>query len=257
MERSAVSTATGRLAGKRVLLTGGGSGIGFAIVERFIAEGATVSVGDLNAEAATAVEGLGARFSVLDVADADAVATWTAAEADAMGGIDVSVAGAGYELVAKATEMSVEQWDHQMAVMLRGPFVTFKSALPTMIAGGGGSLIVIGSNLSFTGMKGMTSYVSTKHGVIGLVRVLAIDYAADGIRVNALCPGPTDTPLIQRQLEKSADPAGQLARWESDMVLNRLGRPEEIAAGAVFLASDESSFVTGSSLMVDGGFTTR
>ncbi|MFC5503220.1 SDR family NAD(P)-dependent oxidoreductase [Lysinimonas soli] len=252
-----MTAASARLSGKRILVTGGGSGINFAIVERFIAEGASVSVGDLNPGAADAVTALGARFTSVDVADADAIAGWVATEAAALGGLDVVVAGAGYELVATATELTVEQWDHHMAVMLRGPFVTFKAALPVMIEGGGGSLIALGSNLSFAGLTGFTSYVAAKHGLIGLVRVLAIDYAAHGVRVNALCPGPTDTPLIRRQLVGVPDPDGLLARWESDTLLGRLGRPDEIAAGALFLASDESSFVTGSSLLVDGGYTAR
>lgn len=252
-------TGTARLAGKRILVTGGGSGINLAIVRRFVAEGAVVSVGDANPEAAGVVEDAGGSFAQLDVADADAVLEWVDAQALRMGGIDVVVAGAGYELVATATEMSVEQWDRHMAVMLRGPFVTFKAALPHVIDGGGGSLIAIGSNLSFVGLTGFTSYVPAKHGVIGLVRVLAIDYASRGVRVNALCPGPTDTPLLRRQLLGVAAPEAEalLARWSSDTLLDRLGEPEEIAAGAVFLASDESSFVTGSSLMVDGGYTTR
>jgi meso-butanediol dehydrogenase/(S,S)-butanediol dehydrogenase/diacetyl reductase len=250
-------TAGERLSGKRVLLTGGGSGISFAIAERFVQEGASVSVADLDPDARLRVERIGARFAAVDVAEAEAVASWVDTEAEALGGVDVVVAGAGYELVAKATELSLEQWDRHMAVMLRGPFVTFKSALPHLIAAGGGSLIAIGSNLSFAGLTGFTSYVPAKHGVIGLVRVLAIDYAEHNIRANALCPGPTDTPLIRRQLEGVADPAALLASWERDTVFNRLGRPEEVAAGAVFLASDESSFVTGSSLMVDGGYTAR
>jgi NAD(P)-dependent dehydrogenase (short-subunit alcohol dehydrogenase family) len=248
----------GRLLGKRILLTGGGSGICLAFAERFVAEGATVSVSDVNPDTRAVVEAAGARFAVVDVADPDAVREWVDAEAAELGGLDVVVAGAGYELVAKATELSVEQWDHHMAVMLRGPFVTFKAALPHLIEGGtGGSLIALGSQLAFAGLTGFTSYVPAKHGVVGLVRVLAIDYAEHGIRVNAVCPGPTDTPLIRRQLVGVPNPDELLATWEGDTLLNRLGRPEEIAAGAVFLASDESSFVTGSSLVIDGGYTVR
>lgn len=248
----------GRLAGKRIILTGGGSGICFAFAKRFVEEGAVVSVSDINPGARADVEALGARFAVVDVADVGAVQAWVDAEAAALGGLDVVVAGAGYELVAKATELSVEQWDHHMAVMLRGPFVTFKAALPHLIeAGAGGSLIALGSQLAFAGLTGFTSYVPAKHGVVGLVRVLAIDYAEHGIRVNAVCPGPTDTPLIRRQLVGVPNPDELLATWEDDTLLKRLGRPDEIAAGAVFLASDESSFVTGSSLMIDGGYTVR
>ncbi|MDF1480173.1 SDR family oxidoreductase [Leifsonia sp. H3M29-4] len=247
-----------RLDGKRILVTGGGSGIGLAVVQRFTAEGAIVAACDINPDARGAVEAAGARFAVVDVADPAALTAWIDDEALALGGLDVVLAGAGYELVAKATELTVEQWDHHMAVMLRGPFVTFKAALPHLIADGtGGSLIALGSQLAFVGLTGFTSYVPAKHGVIGLVRVLAIDYAEHGIRVNALCPGPTDTPLIRRQLVGVPDPEALLESWEADTLVGRLGRPEEIAAGAVYLASDEAGFVTGSSLMIDGGYTVR
>ncbi|OJW02434.1 MAG: hypothetical protein BGO47_12045 [Microbacterium sp. 67-17] len=247
---------TGRLEGKRTLITGGGSGINFAIAKRFIEEGAIVSVADLNPERAQAVEALGGRFAVVDAGDVAGVEAWVAAEAEALGGLDVIVAGAGYELVANALELTVEQWDAHMAVMLRGPFVLFKAAIPHLIAAGGGSLIGLGSNLAFAGLNNFTSYVPAKHGLIGLMRVLAMDFAKDGIRANALCPGVIDTPLVRRQLDvPNADEL--LALWKSGSFFNRLGKPEEVAAGAVFLASDESSFVTGSALMVDGGYTAQ
>lgn len=245
---------TGRLEGKRAIITGGGSGINFAIAKRFVEEGATVSVSDVSPAGQDAVEALGARFSVVDAGDVTAVEDWVAGEAAVLGGLDVVVAGAGYELVAKALDLSIEQWDRHMTVMLRGPFVLFKAALPHLIAAGGGSLIALGSNLAFAGLNGFTSYVPAKHGVVGLVRVLAMDYAEHGVRVNALCPGVIDTPLVRRQLDvPNADELLKL--WESSSFFNRLGRPEEVAAGAVFLASDEASFVTGSSLMIDGGYT--
>ncbi|MBO3103706.1 SDR family NAD(P)-dependent oxidoreductase [Cellulomonas fengjieae] len=247
-----------RLATKRVLVTGGGSGICLAIVRRFIDEGATVSVCDLNPESRAQVESLGARFDVVDVADVAAVEGWVQREITALGGVDVVVAGAGYELVAKAGDLTVEQWDHQMAVMLRGPFVTFRAALPAMVeAGRGGSLIALSSQVAFAGITGYTAYAPAKRGLIGLVRVLAIDYAQYGIRVNAVCPGPTDTPMIQRQLDAAPDPAALLRTWQDATLLGRLGQPDEIASGAVYLASDESGYVTGSALMIDGGYTVR
>ena len=247
---------TGRLDGKRALITGGGSGINLAIAKRFAEEGAIVSVSDVSAAGQNTVEELGGRFSVVDAGDVAAVESWVADEATALGGLDVVVAGAGYELVATALELSVEQWDQHMNVMLRGPFVLFKAALPHLIDGGGGSLIALGSNLAFAGLNGFTSYVPAKHGVVGLVRVLAMDYAQHGVRVNALCPGVIDTPLVRRQLNvPNADELLKL--WESGSFFNRLGKPEEVAAGALFLASDEASFVTGSALMVDGGYTAQ
>jgi NAD(P)-dependent dehydrogenase (short-subunit alcohol dehydrogenase family) len=246
---------TGRLEGKRVLVTGGGSGIGLAIVERFVTEGARVAACDSNGSAADAVRAAGASFSSCDVGDPGAVTSWVADAAAHLGRLDVVVANAGYELLGDALELSVEEWDAHQAVMLRGVFVTFKAALPNLLAGGGGSLIAIGSNLSFAAIPRFTSYVAAKAGVIGLVRGIAVDFGTRGIRANALCPGPTLTPLIERQLVGVDDPELLLALWASDTLVDRLGRPEEIAAGAVFLASDEASFVTGSALMVDGGYT--
>ncbi len=245
---------TGRLEGKRALITGGGSGIGLAIAQRFAQEGALVSIADRDGGGRARVEDSGCRFSVCDVSDADAVQAWIDAEAAALGGLDVVVAGAGYELVADALELSVEDWDRHQAVMLRGVFVTFKFALPHML-NAGGSLIAIGSNLAFAAIPRFTSYVAAKAGVIGLVRGLAVDYAQYGIRVNALSPGPTLTPLIERQLIGAEDPQALLDLWASDTILKRLARPEEITGGAVFLASEDSTYVTGSSLMVDGGYT--
>ncbi len=244
-----------RLAGKRALVTGGGSGIGLAIAGRFVTEGAQVHACDRDAGAETAVRGSGAVFSECDVADADAAAAWVSQAADSMGGLDVVVANAGYELLGDALELSVADWDAHQAVMLRGVFVTLKAALGHIGPPTGGSLVAVGSNLSFAAIPRFTSYLAAKAGVIGLVRGLAVDFASAGVRVNALCPGPTMTPLLERQLAGVEDREGTLHAWADGTVLKRLGRPEEIAAGAVFLASDEASFVTGSALMVDGGYT--
>lgn len=248
---------TGRLAGARAIVTGGGSGIGLAIVERFRAEGAEVAACDRDPSTAARVHACGARFDECDVGVPEQVDTWVAAAAEHLGGLDVVVANAGYELVADALELTVDQWDHHLDVMLRGVWLTFRAGLPAMTASGGGSMIAIGSNLSFCGLPRFTSYLASKHGVIGLVRGMAIDFADRGVRVNALCPGPTMTPLIERQLVGVDDPDALLRTWGGDTILGRLGRPEEIAAGAVFLAASESSYVTGSALMVDGGYTAR
>lgn len=247
---------TGRLAGKRAIVTGGGSGIGRAIVLAFLAEGAQVETCDRTPDGQADAEASGAGFAVCDVADAAAVDDWVAVARQRMGGVDVVVANAGYELLGDALELELEEWDRHQAVMLRGVFVTFRSALKHVVPGGqGASFIALGSNLSFAAIPRFTSYLAAKAGVMGLVRGVAVDFAPAGVRVNALCPGPTLTPLIERQLVGVEDPESLLQLWAGDTVLKRLGRPEEIAAGAVFLASDESSFVTGSALMVDGGYT--
>ena len=244
-----------RLKGKRCLVTGGGSGIGQAIAQRFVLEDARVISCDRNTATAAEASTFGYRLDSCDVSDADAVSAWVHRAAEDLGGIDVVVAAAGYELLGDALELSMDDWDQHQAVMLRGVFATFRAAVPSMAAGGGGSLIAIGSNLSFTAIPRFTSYLAAKAGVIGLTRGMAVDFAGAGIRANALCPGPTMTPLLERQLALAEDPDASLAMWAGDTILNRLGRPEEIAAGAVFLASDEASFVTGSAMMIDGGYT--
>ncbi|MGH3440604.1 MAG: SDR family NAD(P)-dependent oxidoreductase [Nitriliruptorales bacterium] len=245
-----------RLEGKRALITGGGSGIGAAISRRFLEEGAAVAVFERDDATRKEVESWGASFLEGDVRDAARLEEAVAEVRGKFGGVDVVVANAGYELVANALELSLDDWDAHQGVMLRGVFATFRAALPAMIdQGTGGSLIAIGSNLSFVGLERFTSYLAAKSGVLGLVRGLAIDFAPHGIRVNALCPGPTMTPLIERQLVGVDDPEAQLRIWAEDTILKRFGEPEEIAAGAVFLASDESSFMTGAPLLIDGGYT--
>ncbi len=247
----------GQLKGKRALVTGAGSGIGLAITKEFVAEGAAVAGSDRYSDCRSLVEEVGAIFRPCDVAKPDDISEWVKDSAGALGGVDVVVANAGYELVADALELSLDDWDRHQEVMLRGVFATFKAALPFMIEGGGGSLIGIGSNLSFVGLERFTSYLAAKAGVVGLMRGLAIDFANSGVRANALCPGPTMTPLIERQLVDVDNAEELLELWGSATALNRLGKPEEIAAGAVFLASDSSSYVTGSALMVDGGYTAK
>lgn len=252
-----MSHPAGRLEGKRALVTGGASGIGEAIVRSFLHEGAQVVVADRTESGRGHVESLGAVYEVCDVADPDQLEHVAARARQELGGVDVAVANAGYELLGDALELGLDEWDRHQAVMLRGVLVTFRSVLPLMIERGSGSLVAVASQLSFVGLPRFVSYLTAKAGLLGLVRGLAIDFARHGIRANALCPGPTMTPLIQRQLVGVPDAEAEIARMAADTVMNRLGRPEEIAAGALFLASDESSFMTGATLVLDGGYTAR
>ena len=255
MERR--SDVTDRLKGKKCFVTGAGSGIGRAIAERFVDEGAAVIGCDKDTTTASEAIAYGYQLEVCDVSDADEVANCVRGASLELGGLNVVVAAAGYELLGDALEISMEDWDRHQSVMLRGVFATLRAAVPELIEAGGGSMIAIGSNLSFAAIPRFTSYLAAKAGVIGLTRGMAVDFADVGIRVNALCPGPTMTPLIERQLALAEDPEATLAMWAGDTILNRLARPEEIAAGALFLASDEASFVTGSALMIDGGYTAK
>ena len=249
----------GRLAGKRALVTGGGAGIGGAITRRFLDEGASVVVAARNPADREHVESLGAIFTPCEVGDTAQVEAAVATAERELGGLDIAVANAGYELVGDALELSYDQWDAHQAVMLRGVYATFRSALPGMIEQGRGSLIGVASQLSFAALPRFTSYLAAKAGVIGLVRGIALDFGGKGVRCNALCPGPTRTPLLERQVAHLPADEGeaQLAEWGAGTMLDRLGTPDEIAHGAVFLASDESSFMTGASLVLDGGYIAK
>ncbi len=252
---------TQRLAAVRCLVTGAGSGIGRATAGRFAAEGALVALVDRDAaavaEAATEIRAAGGHALGLtaDVADEPGM---TAAVEDllaAHGGLDVAVVNAGIQLFgedARATDLDLDVWERTLRVNLTGAFVTARCALRAMLATGGGSLIFTGSPTGlFGGARGFTAYSASKAGVHGLMRVLAADYAEHGIRVNAVVPGFTRTPLVDVLHE---DPAAREALLAT-VPLGRAGTPEEVASMMVFLASDESRYATGAFFTVDGGMT--
>jgi 2-keto-3-deoxy-L-fuconate dehydrogenase len=253
----------GRLNSKVALVTGGGSGIGRAICERFAAEGASVAVADWRQEGAeetvasiTAAgrQAVAVTGDVAEPADAERMVAETVA---AFGKLDVLVANAGQELVASATETTPEQWQRIIGTNLTGCFLVARAAIPAMQAAGGGSIVLTASQLAFVAAERFAAYAASKGGVLNLTRALALDHARDKIRVNALCPGAVETPLLLRQFEGQDGPQGSLADLAALHPLGRLGQPEEIAAAALFLASDEASFVTGSALVVDGGYLAR
>ena len=250
-----------RLQGKIAIVTGGGSGIGRAAAERFAAEGARVTIADRNREAGEAVvaaigESNGEVYSVpADITQSHEVAAMVKATAERFGGVDVLFNCAGVQLHgqdARAHELSEEIWDRTFAINIRGMWLCAKYTIPLMIERGGGSIINIGSPTGLYGMgAGYTAYSASKSAVFGLTRVMAADYGRANIRVNAVVPGATATPLIASML---AD-AQTRAEVERLSPLVRLGTPADVAALAVFLASDESRFCTGGYYMVDGGST--
>jgi 2-keto-3-deoxy-L-fuconate dehydrogenase len=253
----------GRLDGKVALVTGGGSGIGRAICERFAREGARVAVSDWHREAADetvariAGEGGSAIATGGDVASPDDAARMVAETVTAFGHLDILVANAGQALVATATETTPEQWERTIGTNLTGCFLLARAAIPHLIAAGGGSIVMTASQLAFVGAERFAAYAASKGGVLNLARALALDHARDKICVNALCPGAVETPLLLNQFAGQDGPQGSLDDLVALHPLGRLGQPEEIAAAALFLASDEASFVTGSALVVDGGYLAR
>jgi NAD(P)-dependent dehydrogenase (short-subunit alcohol dehydrogenase family) len=247
------------LAGKVAIVTGAGSGIGRASAVRFAAEGAAVVVSDIRGPKADetvamiADAGGSAVSCRADVARADDVERMVATAVDAFGGLDVLFNNAGTIRPGTAVRLSEEDWDLVMAVNVRSVFLGAKYAVPAMAARGGGAIVSTASVSGLHGDPASVVYSASKAAVINLTRSLAVDHARQQIRVNCICPGAIDTPPVGRML---AD-ADARARSERAHPLGRIGRPEEIAAAAAWLCSDESSFVTGHALVVDGGLSAQ
>lgn len=247
----------GRIDGKIAVITGAASGIGFATAERFVREGATVAGIDIAAQPAnwSSVTDAAPRSTFhggVDVRDEGAVRSAIEAIRATHGRIDVLVNGAGVDGRGAAHELAVEDWDRTIDINLKGSFLVAKHVLPAMIAQRSGSIVNISSVEGLEGMSSALSYNASKGGVVQMTRGMAIDHALDGIRVNCVCPGLVDTPLT----ELLHDPGlksirDQMVGWHA---VRRSGRPEEVAAAILFLASDDASFVTGHPLVVDGGW---
>lgn len=250
----------GRLDGKVAVITGAASGIGAATAERFCREGAAVVVADLNAAGGEAVveacraAGGRAAFARVDVCEEEQVrAAMARAETD-FGRLDIVFNNAGLGGAVGAIEtLSVEDWDRTLAVLLRGVFLGIKHAVPRLRAAGGGSIISTASVAGLRGGAGPHPYSAAKAGVINLTRSVALELAKDHIRVNCICPGGIHTPLLSNRFPGGAEGLTPLLAMLQP--IPRAGYPEDIAAMATFLASDESSFVTGTAMVVDGGFT--
>jgi len=248
----------GRLDGKVCVITGAGGGMGREAAMLFTSEGAKVCVGDITIAAAeetvTMCEGEAFAFPV-DVADEERVAAMMAATAERFGGIDVLYNNAGISPGDDASilDTSVEAWQRVQDVNTKGVFLCCKHGIPYLQRRGGGSVINVASFVAILGAAtSQVSYTASKGAVLSMSRELAVQFARENIRVNALCPGPVETPLL---LNIFGDNPAALERRRIHWPTGRLGKPREIVNGALFLASDESSYVTGSTFLVDGGLT--
>ncbi|MDA8319330.1 MAG: SDR family oxidoreductase, partial [Actinomycetota bacterium] len=248
--------------GRKALVSGGASGIGKAIAQLFLTEGASVLISDINDEGlAKAVAELseygtvaGVAGDVRSMADASRMVAETVSQ---FGGIDTLVCNAGITSVMPIQQLSEDEWDAVLGTNVKGMFTLVKSAVPEMIEGGGGTIVTLGSEMGIVAVPESPAYNASKGAVIMFTKSIAIDLIKHNIRVNALCPGITRTPLLQAEVDNSIDPAKTAAEQAAWAPILRVADPAEIAQGALFLASDASSFAVGSCLVLDGGFTAR
>jgi NAD(P)-dependent dehydrogenase (short-subunit alcohol dehydrogenase family) len=249
------------LTGKTALVTGAGSGIGEAIAVTLARAGAFVYVADIDHENGDRVtdglvaNGQQASFMDLDVADTAACKTAAANIIDADGRLDILVNNAGIGHVGTLIETDAEDLDRLYSVNVRGMFSLTKAFLPSMIERKFGVIINIASIGGVVAISGRLAYCTTKFAVVGFTKCIALDHALQGIRANAICPGRVETPFVKKRLAEYADPKKAYDEMAATQALGRMGTPDEIAAAALYLASDEAAFVTGTAFEVDGGFS--
>jgi len=247
------------LAGKVAFITGGASGIGRATALLFGREGASVVIADVNSEAGQSVaqeivrqrgRAIFERVDVANAADCERVVQRTVRE---FGGIHILFNNAGIIRRASIFELTEEEWDHVMAVNVKSIFLLSRLVIPIMAKAGGGSVINMASGWGLAGGPRAAAYCASKGAVVLLTKAMAVDHGPQNIRINCICPGDTDTDMLRNEALQLGEPADRFLTESARRPLGRVGRPEEIAQAALYLASDASSFVTGTALVVDGG----
>ena len=243
----------GRFAGRVVIVTGAASGIGAATAAAFAAEGARVVVADVDRELGPAVANdIGARFAWVDVADYAQVTRLVTDTARSDGRLDGLVSNAFATAAGSIESLGVAEWTRTLDVTLTPAFTALRAAIPIMRAQGGGVVVNVASISGLGGDRGLAAYNAAKAAVVNLTRTAALELARTGVRVNAVCPGLIDTPALQRALGRLPDRAAEVC---AAVPVGRIGRPEEVARVILFLASDDASYVTGATLVVDGGLS--
>lgn len=248
-----------RFDSKVAVITGGAMGIGAATAQKFAALGAAVAILDRNAEAGQAMvdallrAGNKATFHQCDVSSESGVEKAVGEAVAHHGALNVLVSNAGIQRYGNVVDTSSKVWDDVFNIHVKGCFYATKYAIPAMIKSAGGAIVIVASTQSFTAIVNSAAYVAAKHALLGLTRSIGLDYASQNIRANCVCPGTIDTPLLRQAASLAASPQDVIDTCSRMHAMGRIGEPEEVANAIAFLASDWASFITGTSLVVDGG----